>query len=257
MRRSPSTTRERPPPGHVDAGHDVHRRGLEDAVEELTGKDVTVGKWGYDPYAGIYFDPEVYPAPLGEPDDSGFQVMFAGDPDPYTDGQRPPDMHALIVTPSAGVTVNVGETAKGGPSDNAGDSHRTGNHAPVVTAPANRTLPLRTPFTLRGSATDADGDRLTYLWEQNDIGGSDGTALVDNAKRNGPLFRVFGLYADVSDEDASQSPAPGENIAGTSPSRPSPTWPRSWTETPTPRPAGARRRRRTTRTSTSSCRSRS
>ena len=145
--------------------------------------------------------------------------MFAGDPDPYTTDSDRAVVHTLIVTPSAGVTANVGESAKGGPPDNAGDSHRTGNHAPVVTAPANRTLPLRTPFTLRGSATDADGDKLTYLWEQNDIGGNNGTALVDNAKKNGPLFRVFGLYADVSDEDASQSPAPGENIAGTSPSR--------------------------------------
>ena len=65
----------------------------------------------------------------------------------------------------------------------------------------------------------APGDKLTYLWEQNDIGGDGGTALVDNRKRNGPLFRVFGFYADVSDEDASQSPAPRENIAGTSPAR--------------------------------------
>jgi hypothetical protein len=95
----------------------------------------------------------------------------------------------------------------------------TGNRAPQVKAPANRTLPLRTPFTLRGSATDADGDRLTYLWEQNDIGGSLGTALVNNAKRNGPLFRVFGQYANVSDADAAQSPSPGQNIAGTSPAR--------------------------------------
>ena len=30
---------------------------------------------------------------------------------------------------------------------------------------------------------------------------------------------MFGRYADVSDADATQSPAPGENIAGTSPSR--------------------------------------
>ncbi len=73
---------------------------IEDAVEELTGEDVTVGKWGYDPYAGIYSDPVVYPAPLGNPDDTGFQVMFAGDPDPYTtdsdrSGRARPDRHAV------------------------------------------------------------------------------------------------------------------------------------------------------------------
>jgi hypothetical protein len=198
-------------------GTDYTAAGVEGAIEELTGMDVTVGKWGYDPYAGIYSDPEVYPADLGEPDDTGFQVMFANTPEPYE--ATSPDMHALMVTPSVGVTANVGETAKGGPSENFGDSHTTANHAPVVTAPANRTLPLRTPFTLRGSATDRDGDQLTYLWEQNDIGGNAGTALVDNTKRNGPLFRVFGVYADVSDADSLQSPSPGENIAGRSPSR--------------------------------------
>ena len=41
--------------------------------------------------------------------------MFAGDPDPYTDDSDRKDMHALMVTPSAGVTAHVGETAKGGP----------------------------------------------------------------------------------------------------------------------------------------------
>ena len=162
-------------PGHVDAGHDVHRRELEAAVEDLTGKDVTIGKWGYDPYAGIYLDPEVYPAPLGDPDDSGFQVMFAGDPDPYTADSDREDMHALIVTPSGRRhRATSARPPRAARRTTRATSHSTGNHAPVVRAPANRTLPLRTPFTLRGSATDGDGDRLTYLWEQNDVGGSDG-----------------------------------------------------------------------------------
>ena len=152
---------------------------------------------------------------MGEPDEAGFQVIFAGNPDPYTDDSDRSDMHALVVRTSDGVSAHVGETAKGGPANNNGESHRTGNRAPSVTAPANRTLPLRTPFTLRGSGKDSDGDKLTFLWEQNDVGGKDGTALVDNSKKNGPLFRVFGHYADVSDEDAKLSPAPGENTAGT------------------------------------------
>ena len=65
------------------------------------------------------------------------------------------------------------------------------------------TIPLRTPFALTGSATDADGDTLTYMWEQNDRGGisggsTAGTALVNNVKTNGPLFRQFGTAANVS-----------------------------------------------------------
>src|SRR3712207_8122585 len=35
----------------------------------------------------------------------------------------------------------------------------TTNHNPVVKAPADATIPIRTPFTLKGSATDSDGDR--------------------------------------------------------------------------------------------------
>ena len=192
---------------------------LEAAVEGLTGADVTIAKWGYDPYAGIYSDPFVYPAPLGRPDEAGFQVIFAGKPDPYTADSDRKDMHALVVRASDGVTARVGETAQGGPADNSGDTHRTGNRAPRVEAPASRTLPLRTPFVLRGSGTDPDGDRLTFLWEQNDTGGEEGTALVDNDKQDGPLFRVFGRYADVSDDAAEQSPSPGQNTVGTRPSR--------------------------------------
>lgn len=192
---------------------------LKAAIEGLTGNKVTIAKWGYDPYAGIYAETPVYPAPLGEPDEAGFQVIFAGDPDPYTADSDRMDMRALIVRTSDGVWARVGETAKGGPANNNGEAHRTGNRAPSVTVPASRTLPLRTPFTLRGTGTDPDGDKLTYLWEQNDVGGVNGTALVDNKKVDGPLFRVFGLYADVSDENATLSPSPGQNRAGYSPSR--------------------------------------
>ena len=206
-------------PVTVTFGSTYTAENLKSAIEGLTGKKVTIAKWGYDPYAGIYSDPVVYPAPVGQPDEAGFQVIFAGDPDPYTDDSDRMDMRALIVKTSDGVGARVGETAKGGPANNNGETHRTGNRAPSVTGPAGRTLPLRTPFTLRGSGTDPDGDKLTYLWEQNDVGGVNGTALVDNKKVDGPLFRVFGHYADVSDENARLSPSPGQNQAGYSPSR--------------------------------------
>jgi hypothetical protein len=86
---------------------------LEAAIEELTGENVTIAKWGYDPYAGIYSDPQVYPAPVGEPDKAGFQVIFAADPDPYTDNSDRADMQPLTVQTSDGVSAHIGETAKG------------------------------------------------------------------------------------------------------------------------------------------------
>ncbi len=42
------------------------------------------------------------------------------------------------------------------------------NAVPVIAALANYTIPTNTPFALTASATDANGDALTYSWEQND-----------------------------------------------------------------------------------------
>ena len=60
------------------------------------------------------------------------------------------------------------------------------------------TIPLRTPFALTGSATDADGDPLLYSWEQNDRGGAAGTSLLSNTKTNGPLFAMFPMSGQIS-----------------------------------------------------------
>ncbi len=43
-----------------------------------------------------------------------------------------------------------------------------GNASPVVDAGADYFIPKGTAFVLKGSATDTDGDSLTYCWEQTD-----------------------------------------------------------------------------------------
>ncbi|MEV0733021.1 M12 family metallo-peptidase [Polymorphospora sp. NPDC050346] len=155
----------------------------------------------------------------GALNDYGFQVTFNGGPLAQT------NVTSLTLGNLNGVTGFVGETAKGGPVDNGGwKIEETANHAPVVTVPETYTIPVRTPFALTGSATDADGDALTYLWEQNDRGGisggsSAGTGLVDNVKTNGPLFRVFGEAAIVSDSDTQQYHSPGLNAVDNNPTR--------------------------------------
>ncbi|RTR40932.1 hypothetical protein EKG38_03200 [Shewanella canadensis] len=67
----------------------------------------------------------------------------------------------------------------------------TSNTNPEVSAGADYTIPARTPFVLTGSATDADGDTLSYDWQQYDLGPASASAAeqVDDGKR--PLFRVW------------------------------------------------------------------
>ena len=145
--------------------------------------------------------------------DFGFQVTFGGSLGLVNTSQ-------LALTNVNGFTGYVGETAKGGAVDNKGwVITPTGNHAPTVTTAAQYTIPTRTPFALTGSATDFDGQSLTYMWEQTDRGGAAGTALVSNTKTNGPLFRQFGTAANVSPSDTLLTPSPGLNAVGTDPTR--------------------------------------
>ncbi|ROO62153.1 metallopeptidase family M12-like protein [Micromonospora sp. Llam0] len=181
--------------------------GIEAAIEALTGwpagATVSVAAFG-----GV-----------GALTDAGFQVTFDGGAVART------NVLPLGLADLDGAAGFVGETAKGGPVDNGGwRVAETTNHAPVVTVPDQFTVPVRTPFALTGSATDADGDALTYLWEQNDRGGiagvsNAGTALTDNVKTNGPLFRVFGTAALVGPDDTEQYYSPGLNVVDDDPTR--------------------------------------
>ncbi len=168
------------------------------AVESVTG----VGTATVSGYFGNSFS------------DLGFQVT-------YGLTQAGVDVVNPTLVPVAGeFTSLLSDIAKGGPATNGGGTVvESGNHNPTVMAPAGKFIPLRTPFTLTGSATDSDGDDLVYLWEQNDRGGAAGTALTSQNKLNGPLFRVFGTYAAVSQADSLEYESPGQNLADGNPSR--------------------------------------
>ena len=68
----------------------------------------------------------------------------------------------------------------------------TANHAPVIAAVSNYTIPISTPFALTGSATDPENDPLTYCWEQNDNSTTSGTGSVASpTKTTGPNWLSF------------------------------------------------------------------
>jgi chitodextrinase len=66
----------------------------------------------------------------------------------------------------------------------------TGNAIPTADAGLDYTIPKSTPFMLTGTATDANGDVLTYNWEQLDAGTST-TTTPTATKTSGPNFRSY------------------------------------------------------------------
>ncbi len=75
----------------------------------------------------------------------------------------------------------------------------TGNHIPTSSVPASGFyIPISTPFELVGTASDADGDDLSYSWEQVNIRNIDFTASNISiqtpptpADGNVPIARIF------------------------------------------------------------------
>ena len=88
-----------------------------------------------------------------------------------------------------------------------------GNTAPTVTAPANVTIPMNTPFTLNATSSDAEGDSLTFNWEEFDAGasspplGDQGTqALFRSVAPNATSSRTFPAWTYILN-NANQPPA--------------------------------------------------
>lgn len=83
----------------------------------------------------------------------------------------------------------------GGPGNGntvCGATAATGNDPPNLTAPANMTIPERTPFQLTATGSDPNGgDVVTYNWEQVDTGNQENLPGAGGNNGTAPLFRSF------------------------------------------------------------------
>jgi len=100
--------------------------------------------------------------------------------------------HRLSLNEILSFTTNL---ATGG---SCGALSNTGNAVPTVTTPAAFTVPGRTPFTLTAAGLDGDGDLLTYLWEQFDLGAANAEGVLSATIATGPMFRSFSPTTDPS-----------------------------------------------------------
>jgi hypothetical protein len=95
----------------------------------------------------------------------------------------------------------INEFITQGEGSQCGQVTVTGNNAPSVDAGQEGDdegiiIPAATPFMLSGSASDVDGDTLSYQWDEMDAGGINGatdalTIGSDLPDGSNPLFRSF------------------------------------------------------------------
>jgi subtilisin-like proprotein convertase family protein len=95
------------------------------------------------------------------------------------------------------------------------------NVAPVVSAGLDYTIPKSTPFILTGTATDANGDTMTYCWEQNDSATTEtgAASAASAAKAGGPNWRSYNpvsapvrYFPPLARVIANQATTPGTEI---------------------------------------------
>ena len=84
--------------------------------------------------------------------------------------------------------------SQSGNGNSCANSTATGNTPPAVSVLGGPSwnIPKQTPFTLTASASDVDGDTITYDWQEYDLGPT--TTAIPNTDSDGnarPIFRPF------------------------------------------------------------------
>lgn len=116
---------------------------------------------------------------------SGSTIMSYGGngiaPAQYVIGLRDKYFHAISIQQATDYVASV----------SCGSTVSAGNTAPSANAGPDYTIPKSTAFTLKGTASDAEGDALTYTWEQLDklTAASDFGWTLSSTNTYGPAFR--------------------------------------------------------------------
>jgi subtilisin-like proprotein convertase family protein len=97
-----------------------------------------------------------------------------------------PDFHA------GSIDLITAYTTTGGTGYSCAVKTATGNTAPSVTV-SRRTynIPNNTPFFLTATATDANGDALTYDWDEMDTSTTSNALPLSSTLTTGPMFRSW------------------------------------------------------------------
>ena len=183
--------------GAVTAGH-AKGRGITSPADGIPmgdnfDIDYVVHEVGHQLGANHTFSIGSLPVPemLGQDKEvgSGITIMgYAG----ITEFDTAP--HSIDVFHETSIEqIQINLPTRGCPA--AGIIPNAGNSAPVVAPVNNFTIPIMTPFALTGSATDPDGDPITYNWEQNDssqnLGASGAYSTAHATKEIGPNWLTF------------------------------------------------------------------
>ncbi|MBF6608843.1 MAG: T9SS type A sorting domain-containing protein [Flavobacterium sp.] len=114
---------------------------------------------------------------------SGSTIMgYAGICAPDVQSNSDDHFHAVSIAEMSNFVAGSG---------NCSVNINNNNSAPVVNAGSNYTIPHSTAFVLRGSATDANGDALTYNWEQIDNQTFGVVQPPTATNTGGPSFRSY------------------------------------------------------------------
>ncbi len=124
-----------------------------------------------------------------EPGSASTIMGYAGICAPNVQNNSDDYFHAISIQQMAANTVS-------GASSICPQETVTGNNPPIAGAGSNYTIPVSTPFTLTGTATDFDGDVTTHNWDQMDATQAPMPPLPTNTA--GPAFRSISPTTSLS-----------------------------------------------------------